>query len=199
MSQTPAAPAAKQPAKPSVIAKQAAKPSVKANPMRAPYIQKIVVNIGVGEGGEKLVKATKVLEMLTKQKPVKTISKTINREWGIRIGMPIGCKVTLRGEPADDFLKRALWITQNKVVVYSFDKEGNFSLGVKDYTDFQGMKYDPEIGIFGLDISVTMRRRGGASIPLRKRNSQPLPKKQRLTTKESIEFLKNRFQIEVVR
>ena len=168
------------------------------NAMRTPFIEKIVINIGVGEGGEKLVKATKVLEMLTKRKPVKTISRTINREWAVRIGMPIGCKVTLRRQEADEFLKRVLWITQGKIGLYSFDREGNLSIGIKDYTDFQGMKYDPEIGIFGMDISITMRRKGGR-VSRRKRAGRPVPKKQRLSVKESVEFLKNKFNVEVVR
>ena len=175
-----------------------AAPKAQQNVMRTPFIEKVVVNIGVGEGGEKLVKATKVIEMLTKRKPVKTISKTINREWAVRIGMPIGCKVTLRGKDAEEFLKRALWITQSKVGLYSFDREGNLSIGIRDYTDFQGMKYDPEIGIFGMDISVTMRRKG-SRISRKKRGTRPIPKKQRLSVKESVEFFRNKFNIEVVR
>lgn len=169
------------------------------NPMREPRIDKVVVNIGVGEAGEKLVKAMKVLEMLTKRKPTKTISKGTNRDWQIRQGMPIGCKVTLRRADADDFLKRAFWITHNKVSLYNFDREGNFSMGVKDYTDFQGMKYDPEIGIFGMDICVTMRRRGAARVPRRRKAAKPFPKNHRLTVRESVNLLKNKFQLEVIR
>ncbi len=76
--------------------------------MRQPRVEKVVVNIGVGEAGERLVKAQKVLEMVTKQKPVITIAKVTNRDLGVREGMPIGCKVTLRGERAETFLKKAL-------------------------------------------------------------------------------------------
>ena len=80
------------------------------NVMRTPRIEKIVVNIGVGEAGERLQKAEKVLEMVSKQKPKTTFAKVTNRDLGVREGMPIGCKVTLRGEMADDFLTRALHI-----------------------------------------------------------------------------------------
>jgi len=129
--------------------------------MRDLHIDKVTVNIGVGEAGEKLVKAQKVLEMVTGQKSVQTISKTVNRDLGIRVGMPLGCKVTLRGEAADSFLKRALLIRENRVYEYSFDRDGNMSFGISDYTDFDGMKYDPEIGIFGMDVNVVIRRVGG--------------------------------------
>ena len=91
--------------------------------MRDLYVEKVVVNIGVGEAGERLVKAQKVLEMVTGQKSVQTMSKTINRDLGIRKGMPLGCKVTLRGEAAVEFIERALPIREMRVPVYSFDQE----------------------------------------------------------------------------
>ena len=83
------------------------------NAMMDLHVEKVVVNIGVGEAGERLSKASKVLEMVTGQKPVQTISKTVNRDLGIREGMPLGCKVTLRGEAASTFLNRALSIRGN--------------------------------------------------------------------------------------
>ena len=76
--------------------------------MRQAKVQKVVVNIGVGDAGERLVKAQKVLEMLTKHKPKITNAKVTNRDLGVREGMPIGCKVTLRGDEAEKFLNRAL-------------------------------------------------------------------------------------------
>ncbi len=169
----------------------------KGGKMRIISVQKAVVNIGVGEAGEKLIKAEKVLNMLTNRTPVRTISKTTNRDLGIREGMPIGCKVTLRGKEADDFIKRAFWIKENRIADYSFDPEGNFSLGISDYTDFEGMKYDPEIGILGLDLCVTLTR-PGRRVALRKIGRQKLPKSQRITKEEGIEFMKNRFKVEVV-
>lgn len=130
------------------------------NSMRDIHIDKTVINIGVGEAGERLVKAEKVLEMVTGQKPIETVSKTVNRDLGIRQGMPLGCKVTLRGKSAENFIMKALAIREMRVTEYSFDKEGNMSFGISDYTDFEGMKYDPEVGIFGMDISIVLRRPG---------------------------------------
>ena len=165
--------------------------------MRDLYVDKVVINIGVGEAGERLVKAEKVLEMVTGQKSVQTISKTINRDLGIRKGMPLGCKVTLRGEAAEEFIERALPIREMRVPIYSFDQEGNMSFGITDYTDFDGMKYDPEIGIFGMDISVVLRRPGNR-ITKRALLKRRIPKDHRVDRDEAIQYMKDKFKVEVV-
>ena len=165
--------------------------------MRDLKVEKVVVNIGVGEAGERLVKAEKVLEMVTGQKPVETVSKTVNRDLGIRQGMPLGCKVTLRGETAEDFVRKALVIREMRVPEYSFDKEGNMSFGISDYTDFEGLKYDPEIGIFGMDISVVLRRPGNR-ITQRALLKRRIPKSHRVDRAEAIEFMKEKFEVQVV-
>lgn len=165
--------------------------------MRDLHVEKVVVNIGVGEAGERLVKAEKVLEMVTGQKPVETISKTVNRDLGIRQGMPLGCKVTLRGEAAEEFIRRALVIRERRVPEYSFDMEGNMSFGISDYTDFDGMKYDPEIGIFGMDISVVLRRPGNR-VTQRALLRRRIPKSHRVDRAEAIEYMKETFDVQVV-
>ncbi len=167
------------------------------NPMKAVAIDKVVVNIGVGEGGEKLQRAERVINILTGRKPVRTISSHTNRDLGIRKFMPIGCKVTLRKEVASDFLKRAFWVKQNKIANYSFDMLGNFSFGLGDYTDFQGQKYDPDIGIFGMDICVSLKR-NGFRISRRKKQYRRIPTKQRITRGEAYDFLRREFDVEVV-
>ena len=165
--------------------------------MRQPKIEKVVVNIGVGEAGERLNKAQKVLSMVTTQTPVVTHAKVTNRDLGVRYGMPIGCKVTLRGDSAEKFLKRALAIRENRVANYSFDKEGNLSFGISDYTDFEGMKYDPEIGIFGMDVNVSIQR-AGRRITRRRIMKKRLPHGHRMTRKEAANFMKEKFKVEVL-
>jgi large subunit ribosomal protein L5 len=165
--------------------------------MRQPRIDKVVVNIGVGEAGERLNKAQKVLNMVTKQKPVITTAKVTNRDLGVRYGMPIGCKVTMRGEKAQNFLKQALSIRENRVASYSFDKEGNLSFGISDYTDFSGMKYDPEIGIFGMDVNVVFMR-PGYRVAKRHIMSRKIPTEHRMTREEAINYMKDQFKVEVV-
>jgi len=160
-------------------------------------LQKAVVNIGVGDAGERLLKAEKVLKMVTGKKPVRTIAKTTNRDLGVRKGMQIGCKVTLRGTEAEEFVKKAFWIRENRIAAYSFDPEGNFSFGITDYTDFPGMKYDPEIGIFGLDVSVALGR-PGRRVSIRRIMRRRVPKHHRITRKEGHNYVKSKFGVEVV-
>ena len=159
-----------------------------ANPHRAVRVIKVVVNAGVGESGEPRMKAEKVLEMVTHQKPVATRSHSTNRDFGIRKGQEIGAKVTLRGDVALDFLKRAFEARDNQFDVDSIDRNGNFSFGIADYTDFSGLKYDPAIGIHGMDIAVEMGR-AGHRIRDRRLQSRPLPKVLRSTREETRTFL----------
>ncbi len=177
----------------------APKPSVPqggkgANPMRAPYVEKVVVNIGVGEAGDRLVKAEQVLQMVTKQKPVRTLSKTTSKDLGLRVGMPIGVKVTMRGAKALEFLKTALWTKENQLPVYSFDREGNFSFGVAEYTDFPGQKYNPDIGVFGLDVCVTLSRKG-IRLQHRTARTQRVPRRHRLTREEGRAWVAQTFSV----
>ena len=176
-----------------------AKKEVKENAMKELVLDKVVLNIGVGQAGDRLNKAVRVLEMLTKHKPVLTVSKKTVRDFNIRKGLQIGAKVTLRGEDAADFLKRALYARDYKVQHYSFDRQGNAYFGIPDYTDFEGMKYDPDIGIFGLDVARVMKRRGGYRLRRRKIGAKKLPTAIRVPREESMKFLSEAFKVEVVR
>ncbi len=159
-----------------------------ANAHRAVRLIKVVVNAGVGQSGETLTKATRVLQMVTHQKPVATRAHTTNRDFGIRKGQEIGAKVTLRGGPALDFLTRAFEARDKQLDADSIDRNGNFSFGIGDYTDFSGMKYDPQIGIHGMDVAVEMGR-SGFRIRQRRIRSRPLPHGLRSTPGETRAFL----------
>jgi len=165
--------------------------------MRSIRLEKAVINIGVGDAGERLLKAEKVLKMVTGRKPVRTVAKTTNRDLGIRKGMQIGCKVTLRDVEAEEFVRKALDIRENRIPAWSFDPEGNFSFGVQDYTDLPGMKYDPEIGIFGFDVCVALSR-PGRRVKTRKVLRRHIPKAHRITRAEGQEYARTRFAAEVV-
>jgi large subunit ribosomal protein L5 len=167
------------------------------NPMTQPRIAKVTVNIGVGDGGEKLEKAEKVLAKLTGHKPVRTLGKINNRELGVRPGAPIGCKVTLRGEDAESFVHRALYTRKNRVYEYSFDNQGNLQFGVADYTMFEGERYDPDIGVFGMDVAITLEK-PGARIKHRRNRPTQLPADHRVSRDEAKAFLSEKFNIEVV-
>ena len=130
------------------------------NTMRELRIAKVVLNIGVGEAGDRLSNAETVLQKLTDCQPVRTLSRTTNRDLGLRKGMPIGCKVTLRGENAHRVLKNALWVRESRLPAYCFSATGGLNFGIPDYTGFADEKYDPDIGIFGLDVAVAFERPG---------------------------------------
>jgi large subunit ribosomal protein L5 len=162
-----------------------------------PRVAKVTVNIGVGEAGEKLKKAETVLQSVTGQKPVQTISKTTSKDWGLRKFMPLGCKVTLRKKTAEKFLKDALKIRENRISEYSFDDQGNFSFGVPDHTLFEGQKYDPNMGIFGMDICVTIEN-PGFRIKYRRIDRRKIPQRHQPTREATMKFITEAFHVEVV-
>ncbi len=167
-----------------------------ANPMQQAKIEKVTVNIGVGESGERLGKAEQLLEKLTARKPVRTISRHKIPTWNLRKGEPLGCKVTLRGEKADEILKRTLYAKNNVLQLSNFGKDGNVSFGIAEYIDIQDIKYDPIIGIFGLNVTVNMER-PGYSIARRSRNNVKVPQKARVTRDAALEFMKQNFGVKI--
>ena len=183
-------------APPSAADSAPASPSV-GNPLRSVRVIKVVVNAGVGESGEPRTKAEKVLQMVTHQKPVATRSHSTNRDFGIRKGQEIGAKVTLRGEVALEFLRRAFDARDRQFDVASIDRNGNFSFGIADYTDFAGMKYDPAIGIHGMDVAVEMGRTGHR-IRNRRQQARPLPKALRSTREETRTFLASQLGVTIL-
>lgn len=167
------------------------------HPLRRLKVIKVVVNAGVGESGEARTKAEKVLEMVTHQKPVATRSHSTNRDFGIRQGQEIGAKATLRGARADEFLDRAFEARDRQLDPDSIDRNGNFSFGIADYTDFTGMKYDPQIGIHGMDIAVEIGR-AGYRVRHRRLQPRPVPRRLRSTSEETRELLRRAFGVTVI-
>jgi len=164
--------------------------------MLKPRIEKVVVNIAVGKSGEPLEKATKVLKEITGQTPCKRKAKESVRDFNIRKGESISCIVTLRGEEAIAFLNRVLPVIDKKISSRSFDRQGNFSFGIKEHIEISGVKYDPEVGIFGMDVCVSVTRPGYRVKNRRKENR--LGAKHVLTPEESIMFVKSTLGVEIV-
>ncbi len=167
------------------------------HPMLKPRIDKVVVNLNVGKSGEPLEKANKVLQEITGQTPVKKKAKKTIRDFGIREGESIAVVVTLRKQKAVDFLKKVLSVVDNKVSKRSFDERGNFAFGLKEHIEIPGVKYDPEIGIFGMDVCVAVNR-PGQRIKIRRKQNKTIGPKHLLTPEESIVFIKQTLGVEIV-
>jgi large subunit ribosomal protein L5 len=165
--------------------------------MRQPRIEKVVVNLNIGKSGEPLERAVRVLDELSSQTPYKAKAKKSIRDWGIREGEPIACVVTLRREKGLAFLKKVLPVVDNKISKRSFDEIGNFAFGLKEHIDIPGVKYDPEVGIFGMDVCVTVNR-PGQRIKIRRKQTKHVGKKHLLTPEESIEYIRQTLGVEIV-
>jgi large subunit ribosomal protein L5 len=166
------------------------------NPLRLPAINKLVVHMGVGESGERLVKGEEIMRAITGQNPVRTIAKKTQPAFNVRKGAPIGCKVTLRGDAARTFLETSLSILERTLDASQFDKNGNFSFGIEEHTDYPGMSYDPKIGIYGMDVNVVLER-PGIRIARRHIEQKKLPNKQRVTKDDAIAFVREQLSVEV--
>ena len=166
------------------------------NPMQDIRIEKLTINIGVGQAGEKLDKAMLLISKLTNKKPIQNVSKKRIPTWGVRPGLAIGTKITLRKREAKEMLIRLLKAVENKLSSSSFDNEGNVSFGIKEYIDIPGIEYIIEVGIIGLETSVTLER-PGFRIKKRKYMKKKLPIKKRILKEEAIEYMKKNFKIEL--
>ncbi|ALU11360.1 50S ribosomal protein L5 [Ignicoccus islandicus DSM 13165] len=168
-----------------------------SQPMLKPKLAKVTVNIALGESGERLEKAYELLEELTGQKPVKRAAKKTIRTFGIRRGENIAVMVTLRGEKAIDFLKRALEAVNWKIKASSFDEFGNVGFGIKEHIQIPGTKYDPRVGIYGMDVIITLER-AGYRVARRRRARSKIPRRHRLTKEEGMVYLAKEFGVKIV-
>jgi large subunit ribosomal protein L5 len=166
-------------------------------PMLKPRIEKVVVNLNIGKSGEPLEKASRVLKELTNQNPVKKKAKKSIRDFGIRQGEPIAVVVTLRKQKAVDFLKKVLPVVDNKVSKSSFDENGNFAFGIKEHIEIAGVKYDPDVGIYGMDVCVSVNR-PGQRIKIRRKQTTRVGPKHMLTPEESIAYIRQTLGVEIV-
>jgi len=167
------------------------------NKMQEIRIEKITLNIGTGEAGDKLDKAVLLLKDISGSKPVKT--KTMKRipTWNVRPKLAIGTKVTLRGKKAEELLKKLFKAIKNKIQTKKFDDNGNFSFGIEEYLNIPGVEYKPEIGIIGLEAAVTLER-PGFRVKKRRLKKSKVGINQRITKEQSMEFIKKMFNIEMV-
>jgi large subunit ribosomal protein L5 len=170
---------------------------VDAGGIRDVRIGKVVLNIGVGRSGEAIERARRVLEDLVNQKASFRKAKKSIRDFGVHKGEPIGMMVTLRRQKAEETLRLLLQSRENRISGSSFDDYGNCSFGIKEHIEIPGVRYSPEIGIFGMNASVVLER-PGYRVARRTRMPGKIGKSHRVNREESIEFFKEKFNVEVV-
>ncbi len=163
------------------------------NPMKQIRIEKLTLNIGAGKDQQLLEKAEKLIEQLTGIKPVRTKTQKRIPGWGLRPGLPIGVKLTLRGKGVHELITRLLAAKQQRLKPSNFDAAGNISFGIPEYIDIEGAKYDPAIGMIGLQACITLERPGYRVKRRRRRTTKP-GKHHRITPEEAQEFMKETFK-----
>ena len=166
------------------------------NPMKSIRIAKVTLNIGAGTDAVKLEKGIKLISSIATRPPVKTFTNKRIPTWGLRPGLPIGCKLTLRKKAASELLSRLLQAKEKKLSARQFDDLGNVSFGISEYIDIPGVKYLPEIGIMGLEVCITLERAGFRVKRRRVRNSR-ISKSHCINRQEAIDYLKKEFSVVV--
>jgi len=167
---------------------------MKENPMREIRVEKITLNIGCGTDKNKLERAKKLLGILSDQKVIITLSKK-RSTFGVPKRKPIGVKVTMRKENSLKFLRDVFTAVDNELKESQVN-DGNFSIGIKEYIDLPDVQYDPEVGIIGFDVSVTLER-PGFRVMKRKINKCKIGKKHKITKVETIDWLKKNFGVKI--
>ncbi|KAF6249130.1 50S ribosomal protein L5 [Marine Group I thaumarchaeote] len=166
------------------------------SPMKKISIDKIVLNMGVGKSGDEIEIAKRALDQITGKKSCSRNAKETQRDWGIRKGEPIGVSVTVRGEDAITLLKRLLDAKGDIVKGKSFDNFGNYSFGINEHIDIPGVKYEPQIGILGLGISIALTR-PGYGIRKRSKHKASVGKSHIITSQEAKDYLVKEFGVTI--
>ena len=164
--------------------------------MRQIRIEKISLNLGAGKDQDKIKKGIKLFSNLTHKTPVKTVTNKRIPGWGLRPGLPVGCRLTIRGGQAKELLPRLLDAKAFTLVESQFDENGSISFGIPEYIDIKGAKYDPEIGVIGLEVSITLQR-PGFRIKRRRLYTRKIPPKARITKQEAMDFMKQEYKVTV--
>merc|ERR1712127_974529 len=157
------------------------------NVMREIKVDKMIINIAVGEAGDRLTKAVRVLQQLSDQQPVENKARYTVRTFGIRRNEKIATHVTIRGEKAMDLIERGLKITDYEISQRHFSQTGNFELG---------LKYDPNTGIYGMDFYIVLCR-AGFRVQRKKRKRGVVGINHRITKAEALEWVRTKFQAEI--
>jgi len=175
--------------------KLAASDKGKSASMRRIRIEKLVINICVGESGDKLTKAARVLHDLTEQEPVMSVARLTVRTFGIRRNEKIACHVTVRGKKAEEILRKGLDVHEYMLKDGAFSQTGNFGFGIQEHIDL-GLKYDPAVGIYGMDFFVVLAR-PGFRVAHKKRGQSRVGVTQRISKEQAQKWFVSTLQGEI--
>merc|ERR1711968_104875 len=178
-------------------AKPAEMPRNPDNTNRDVICDKLIINIAVGESGDRLTKAVRVLQQLSDQTPVENVARYTVRTFGIRRNEKIATHVTVRGDKALDLIERGLKITDYEISAKHFSDSGNFGFGTNEHIDL-GLKYDPATGIYGMDFYVVLRR-AGFNVAKKKAKRGRLGLSHLVTKDEAMEWVRQTFNAEIRR
>ncbi len=165
--------------------------------MKQIKIEKVTLNFGAGKDQKKLEKGVILLKHLTGREPVKTITQKRIPTWGVRPGLPIGCKITIRErDMIKTLITRFLKAKENRLQEKQFDDNGNIAFGIHEYIDIPEVQYNPEVGIMGFETCITLQR-PGFRVKRRKKQKRGVGKNHRISKEEAIDFMKQQFSIAV--
>jgi large subunit ribosomal protein L5 len=170
--------------------------AIQQNPMRKIKVGKVVVNIGLGKSGEAIERGKRVLEQVTGQKPAQTRAKRSVRDFGIHKGEPIGVVVTVRGEQTVPLITKLLAAREKKLKESSFDARGSVSFGIREHIEIPGIRYDPAIGILGMNVSILLERPGFV-VARRSRRTSKVGRGHLVSRDEAFQYFKDNFGVTV--
>jgi large subunit ribosomal protein L5 len=171
------------------------KQEVKENRMRNIKLAEVVLNCGAT--GEKLERSVKLLKFVSGKQPIKTLSKRRIPSFGIRPGLEVGCKVTLRGKSALDLIKRLLESINNQLKVKQIGP-GKISFGVHEYIQVPGLQFQRDIGIMGFDVNINLMRTG-KRVSSRKIKRGRIPARHKISKEETIKFMEKNFNTSIIK